>query len=70
MFCKQVEKLDKNYPGGLEAYIQNARSLLLASKLGKNPFEGYIPSVFYFILHSPRSTENYAITFLSEFSSM
>lgn len=43
-FC-QVERLDANYPGGLEAYIQNAKSLLADSKAGKNPFEGYVPTV-------------------------
>ncbi|XP_024394251.1 UDP-sugar pyrophosphorylase [Physcomitrium patens] len=42
---KQVERLNDNYPGGLAAYIHNARKLLADSKSGKNPFEGYIPSV-------------------------
>lgn len=41
----QVERLDGNYPGGLEAYIQNAKALLADSKAGKNPFEGYRPTV-------------------------
>lgn len=44
-FFTQVEKLDANYPGGLEAYIQNARALLADSKSGKNPFKGYTPMV-------------------------
>ncbi|CAM6129903.1 unnamed protein product [Calypogeia fissa] len=44
-FFEQVEKLDTNYPGGLSAYIGNARKLLADSKAGKNPFSGYIPSV-------------------------
>lgn len=44
-FFEQVAKLDESYPGGLAAYIQNARQLLADSKAGKNPFEGYRPSV-------------------------
>lgn len=40
-----MERLNDNYPGGLAAYIHNARKLLADSKSGKNPFEGYIPSV-------------------------
>ena len=42
---EQVAKLDDSYPGGLTAYIQNARQLLADSRDGKNPFEGYTPSV-------------------------
>ncbi|KAH9573986.1 hypothetical protein CY35_01G030700 [Sphagnum magellanicum] len=45
MFLNQVEKLNANYPGGLMAYIHNARRLLADSKAGKNPFDGYTPSV-------------------------
>ncbi|KAK8947104.1 UDP-sugar pyrophosphorylase [Platanthera zijinensis] len=44
-FFAQVSRLNGNYPGGLSAYIQNARHLLADSKAGKNPFEGFIPSV-------------------------
>lgn len=44
-FFAQVSRLNGNYPGGLAAYIQNARHLLANSKAGKNPFEGFIPSV-------------------------
>eukprot|EP00250_Pteridium_aquilinum_P006680 c16546_g1_i1 orf=347-2179(-) len=44
-FFTQVERLDAKYPGGLEAYIQNARALLADSKTGKNPFDGYVPMV-------------------------
>jgi len=40
-----VEKLNDNYPGGLVAYIHNARKLLADSKAGRNPFDGYTPSV-------------------------
>lgn len=39
--------MDSNYPGGLAAYIRNARKLLADSKAGKNPFTGYVPSVSY-----------------------
>ncbi|KAL3695224.1 hypothetical protein R1sor_009300 [Riccia sorocarpa] len=44
-FFDQVAKLDSSYPGGLAAYVQNARKLLADSKAGKNPFSGYVPSV-------------------------
>jgi hypothetical protein len=40
--------LNANYPGGLMAYIHNARRLLADSKAGKNPFDGYTPSVSIF----------------------
>lgn len=42
---KQVIHLDEEYPGGLVQYVANARELLLASKEGKNPYEGYTPKV-------------------------
>lgn len=41
----QVAKLDQNYPGGLVSYIKNARELLADLKAGKNPFDGFTPSV-------------------------
>ncbi|KAI3941399.1 hypothetical protein MKW92_022209 [Papaver armeniacum] len=44
-FFDQVNKLDTSYPGGLASYIQNARRLLADSKEGKNPFDGFTPSV-------------------------
>eukprot|EP00252_Welwitschia_mirabilis_P014024 TRINITY_DN31047_c0_g1_i1.p1 TRINITY_DN31047_c0_g1~~TRINITY_DN31047_c0_g1_i1.p1 ORF type:complete len:631 (+),score=128.57 TRINITY_DN31047_c0_g1_i1:247-2139(+) len=44
-FFEQVEKLDASYPGGLRSYIHNARKLLADSKAGKNPFDGFTPSV-------------------------
>lgn len=44
-FFDQVAKLDVSYPGGLKAYIANARQLLSDSKEGKNPFSGWTPSV-------------------------
>lgn len=40
-----MEKLNDNYPGGLAAYVHNARKLLADSKAGRNPFDGYTPSV-------------------------
>jgi len=42
---KQLEELDSQYPGGLQSYIVNAKKLLLESKTGVNPYEGYTPSV-------------------------
>ena len=40
-----LTSLDSSYPGGIQAYIANAKALLQASKEGKNPFEGYTPKV-------------------------
>lgn len=41
----QVARLDASYPGGLASYIKTARELLADSKAGKNPFDGFTPSV-------------------------
>lgn len=43
---EQLERMDKAYPsGGLKGYIDNARDLLLKSKQGVNPLEGWKPEV-------------------------
>lgn len=44
-FFDQVERLDSSYPGGLASYIRSARELLADSKAGKNPYDGFTPSV-------------------------
>ncbi|KAL9245129.1 hypothetical protein vseg_018815 [Gypsophila vaccaria] len=44
-FFDQVARLDASYPGGLAQYIKNAKELLADSKAGKNPFDGFTPSV-------------------------
>ncbi|GMP79552.1 hypothetical protein CsSME_00035042 [Camellia sinensis var. sinensis] len=44
-FFDQVAKLDASYPGGLVSYIKTARKLLADSKAGRNPFDGFTPSV-------------------------
>lgn len=41
----QVSRLNSSYPGGLASYIKTARELLAESKAGKNPFDGFTPSV-------------------------
>ncbi|KAF8377081.1 hypothetical protein HHK36_030454 [Tetracentron sinense] len=41
----QVNRLNASYPGGLASYIQTAKELLAESKAGKNPFDGFTPSV-------------------------
>ncbi|XP_071707214.1 UDP-sugar pyrophosphorylase-like [Rutidosis leptorrhynchoides] len=41
----QVSILDSSYPGGLSSYIKTARELLSDSKAGRNPFDGFTPSV-------------------------
>ncbi|XXG40701.1 hypothetical protein AAC387_Pa01g1351 [Persea americana] len=45
IFFDQITRLDSSYPGGLASYIRNARNLLADSKTGKNPFDGFKPSV-------------------------
>ncbi|KAK9072628.1 hypothetical protein SSX86_009063 [Deinandra increscens subsp. villosa] len=44
-FIDQVALLNLSYPGGLTSYIKTARGLLADSKAGKNPFDGFKPSV-------------------------
>lgn len=44
-FFDQVARLNSSYPGGLASYIKTARGLLADSKAGKNPFDGFTPSV-------------------------
>jgi len=44
-FVRQVESLNKSYPGGLAAYVKNAKALLKASKDEVNPFEGFSPKI-------------------------
>jgi len=39
----QLRQLDEQYPGGLRAYLCNARRLLRASVSGENPFTGLTP---------------------------
>ncbi|KAJ0704512.1 putative nucleotidyltransferase [Helianthus annuus] len=41
----QVSVLNSSYPGGLSSYIKTAKELLADSKAGKNPFDGFTPSV-------------------------
>ena len=42
---EQLAALDAAYPGGLAAYLRNARRLLADSAAGANPLAGYVPSV-------------------------
>ncbi|KAL8059563.1 hypothetical protein ABFX02_03G095900 [Erythranthe guttata] len=44
-FFDQIARLNASYPGGLASYIKTARELLADSKAGKNPYEGFTPSV-------------------------
>ncbi|KAI4337869.1 hypothetical protein L6164_016237 [Bauhinia variegata] len=44
-FFEQVARLNSSYPGGLASYVKTARVLLADSKAGKNPFDGFTPSV-------------------------
>nr|GEW74623.1 UDP-sugar pyrophosphorylase [Tanacetum cinerariifolium] len=44
-FFTQVALLNSSYPGGLASYIKTAKELLADSKAGKNPFDGFKPSV-------------------------
>lgn len=43
--CQQASRLDKLYPGGLAQYAANARDLLEKSRLGLNPYDGFVPEV-------------------------
>ncbi|EPS61447.1 hypothetical protein M569_13348 [Genlisea aurea] len=42
---EQITLLNGSYPGGLASYIKTARQLLADSKAGKNPYDGFTPSV-------------------------
>eukprot|EP00659_Diplonema_papillatum_P012551 gene12551-19432_t len=44
-FFDQVRALNDAYPGGLKAYVNNARRLLQDSKDGRNPFESCTPEM-------------------------
>jgi UDP-sugar pyrophosphorylase len=44
-FLAQVRALQSGYPGGLKAYLANARGLLKSSAGGDNPFVGMTPEV-------------------------
>ena len=41
----QVRGLERGYPGGVTAYVANAKKLLAESAKGVNPFEGMKPEV-------------------------
>ena len=41
----QVVALEGGYPGGVAAYVKNAKQLLTESAKGLNPFEGMKPEV-------------------------
>lgn len=43
--ARQLATVDAAYPGGLRAYITNARRLLDAACRGDNPYAGYVPEV-------------------------
>ena len=42
-FLQTLQNCNRAYPGGLVAYIHNARRLLAESATGGNPFAGYTP---------------------------
>lgn len=42
-FMESLWRIHQNYPGGLSAYVLNARQLLAAAREGQNPFEGFVP---------------------------
>ena len=44
-FLAQARVCDAGYPGGISAYVANAKKLLGDSKEGVNPFDGWTPSV-------------------------
>lgn len=42
---RQLCRLDSTYPGGLAAYLDNAKRLLQESSSGANVYEGYTPAI-------------------------
>ncbi|KAK3273155.1 hypothetical protein CYMTET_18593 [Cymbomonas tetramitiformis] len=44
-FFSQIDLLDRNYPGGLSRYLDNARKLLSMSSRGESALDGWVPSV-------------------------
>eukprot|EP00746_Dinoflagellata_sp_MGD_P136207 gnl/MRDRNA2_/MRDRNA2_70176_c0_seq2.p1 gnl/MRDRNA2_/MRDRNA2_70176_c0~~gnl/MRDRNA2_/MRDRNA2_70176_c0_seq2.p1 ORF type:complete len:985 (+),score=187.28 gnl/MRDRNA2_/MRDRNA2_70176_c0_seq2:25-2955(+) len=44
-FFAQMRVLEDSYPGGIAAYIANAKELLAASQKGVNPLKGMLPAV-------------------------
>ncbi|MFC1468160.1 UTP--glucose-1-phosphate uridylyltransferase [Verrucomicrobiota bacterium] len=42
-FLATLTRINNSYPGGLAAYISNARKRLAEAKEGKNPFDGFVP---------------------------
>jgi hypothetical protein len=44
-FFDSVRALESNYPGGIRAYVKNAKELLRSSAAGENPFAGMRPEV-------------------------
>ncbi|KAL8460714.1 hypothetical protein ACS0TY_031506 [Phlomoides rotata] len=44
-FFDQVTRFNASYLGGLASYIKTARELLAESEAGKNPYDGFTPSV-------------------------
>ena len=42
-FLATLSRINFSYPGGLNGYIANARTLLTEAKTGGNPFEGFVP---------------------------
>ena len=43
--ARQLQQLDGSIAGGLLAYVERARGLLRDARDGKNPLEGYVPSI-------------------------
>ena len=41
----QVNAVENGYPGGIQAYVNNAKALLESSQVGANPFDGFKPEV-------------------------
>lgn len=53
----QAAALDRQYPGGLAAYVDNARKLLADAAAGANPFEGARPAVPRGVVSEPGSPD-------------
>ena len=56
-FLDQLRIVDHNYPGGIDKYLHNSRSLLAKTRDGYNPWETFKPSNPAIIIDSSSSTE-------------
>jgi UDP-sugar pyrophosphorylase len=42
-FLSELAVVEASYPGGIAAYVTNARALLADARIGANPYDGFVP---------------------------